>query len=194
MKSLHNTERRLRKLWISEGRPRGMAHETYKNYKRTKRNFRNELNIEHDRYMSDVFKDIDKASECDIRLFWKLIRQQKPRTSRIYPAIEHKGKLFEGPPGVSNAFAKYFWDIYNRGEDTSYDSDFFATVESTCSDLKHAHSLSPDFPGGHVSVDKIQTIIRGLKCRKAPGLDRVQNEHFIYGGIHRSGQMYYAPL
>ena len=81
--------------------------------------------------MSDVFKDIDEASECDIRLFWKLIRQQKPRTSCIYPAIKHKGKLFEGPPGVSNAFAKYFWDIYNPGEDTSYDSDFFATVEST---------------------------------------------------------------
>ena len=184
VKSRHYTERRLRKLWISEGRLRGMEHETYKNYKRAKRNFRNELNIEHDRYMSDVFKDIDEASECDIRLFWKLIRQQKPRTSRIYPAIEHKGKLFEDPPGVSNAFAKYFWDIYNPGEDTSYDSDFFATVESTYSDLKHAHSLSTDFPVGHVSVDEIQTIIRGLKRRKAPGLDRVQNEHYIYGGIH----------
>ena len=30
VKSLHNTERRLRKLWISEGRPRGMEHETTK--------------------------------------------------------------------------------------------------------------------------------------------------------------------
>ena len=51
VKSLHNTERRQRKLWISEGRSRGMEHETYKNYKRAKRNFRNELNIEYDRYI-----------------------------------------------------------------------------------------------------------------------------------------------
>ena len=35
-----------------------------------------------------------------------------------------------------------------------------------------------------MSVDEIQTIIRNLKRRKAPGLDRVQNEHFIYGGIN----------
>ena len=146
-----------------------------------------ELNIEHDRYMSDVFKDIDKASECDIRLFWKLITQLKSRTARIYryPAIEHKGNSSEILlHGNSNAFAKYFCDIYNPGEDTSYDSDFFTTVEKSYSDLKHAHSLSTDFPGGPVSVDEMQTIIRGLKRRKASGLDRVQNEHLIHDGIH----------
>ena len=85
-----------------------------------------------------------EASECDIRLFWKLIRQLKP------------------------------------GEDTSHHSDFFATVENNYSDLKHAHSLSTEFPGGPVSVDEIQTFISNLNRRKASGIDRVQNEHFIY--------------
>ena len=44
--------------------------------------------------------------------------------------------------GDSNAFAKYFCDIYNPGKDTSYDSNFFTTVENSYSDPKHAHSLN----------------------------------------------------
>lgn len=36
-KTQHNTERWQQKLWISEGRPRGMEHETFKNYKRSER-------------------------------------------------------------------------------------------------------------------------------------------------------------
>ena len=66
-KTQHNTERRPQKLWISEGRPREMEHET---------NVRNEPNTEYDLCISDVFKDIDdiddEAPERDIRLFWKL--------------------------------------------------------------------------------------------------------------------------
>lgn len=108
MKYLHNSKRRLQKLLKIEGRSRGTEHETYKKHKRAKRNFRNELNIKHDRYtcLPDVFKDIDEASGCNIRLFLKLIRQLKPRTARMILAIEHQGKLFQYPPGVSYAFAK----------------------------------------------------------------------------------------
>ena len=100
--------------------------------------------------------------QCDIRLFWKLITQLKSSTARIYryPAIEHKGNSSEILlHGDSNAFAKYFCDIYNPGEDTSYDSDFFMTVENSYSDLKHAHSLSTEFPGGAVSVDEPLLVI-----------------------------------
>lgn len=50
------------RLWIIEGRPWGMIYNSYKKYKQAKRNFWKELNDEHDRYMSGVFKDIDESS------------------------------------------------------------------------------------------------------------------------------------
>lgn len=56
-------------MWISEGRPRGMCHESYKNYKRAKMDFRNGLQSAHDEFMTKAFMDIDEASECDVRLF-----------------------------------------------------------------------------------------------------------------------------
>lgn len=64
-----------------------MCHESYKNYKRAKRDFRNGLQSAHDEFMTKAFKDIDEASECDVRLFWKLIKRQRPRSSRSYPEI-----------------------------------------------------------------------------------------------------------
>lgn len=97
VKSLHSKERQMRNIWLSEGRPRGMCHESYKNYKRAKRDFRNELNAEHEIYMASVFQDIDEASECDIRLFWKLVKQQKPKTTKMYTEIESDGNLIDDP-------------------------------------------------------------------------------------------------
>ena len=55
----------------------------------------------------------------------------KPHTSRIYPAIEHKGKLFEDHPGVCNAFAKYFCELYNPVEDISDNLDCFQAINNT---------------------------------------------------------------
>uniref|UniRef100_A0A8W8JMS3 Uncharacterized protein n=1 Tax=Magallana gigas TaxID=29159 RepID=A0A8W8JMS3_MAGGI len=82
VKHLHDRERQMRNIWLIEGRPRGMVHDSYKNYKKAKREFRNKLNAEHDRYMTSVFHDIDQASECDVWLFWKLVKRQRPRNTR----------------------------------------------------------------------------------------------------------------
>lgn len=41
IKKLHATERVMRRKWIQEGRPRGMQHDAYRNYKRANRAFRN---------------------------------------------------------------------------------------------------------------------------------------------------------
>lgn len=81
-------ERQKRRIWISEGRPRGMCHKSYKKYKRDKREFHNELQTAHNDFINMFFKDIDEAAECTVRLFWKLIKRQRPCSSRVYPEIE----------------------------------------------------------------------------------------------------------
>lgn len=51
VKHLHTIERAKRRIWMSEGRPRGMEFESYREYKRAKRQFRNALDKEHELYM-----------------------------------------------------------------------------------------------------------------------------------------------
>lgn len=69
VKEFNDIERAKRRLWMSEGRPRGMNYSSYREYKRAKRLFRNALDREHAAYMSKVYADIDKAAEVDLRLF-----------------------------------------------------------------------------------------------------------------------------
>lgn len=90
-----------------------MSHESYRDYKRAKRQFRNELIAEHDRYMTEVFRDIDQASECDLRLFWKLIKRQRPRNLSSYPEMEFNGILYDNPDEITKCFACHFQNIYN---------------------------------------------------------------------------------
>lgn len=35
-KELHDTERQKRQIWVAEGRPRGICHGYYRDYKRAK--------------------------------------------------------------------------------------------------------------------------------------------------------------
>ncbi|CAG2256195.1 unnamed protein product [Mytilus edulis] len=90
VKKAHQTERSMRKRWLADGRPRGMSHESYKRYKKANR-ISNVQNAAYEQYIQKCYNDINEAAECDIWLFWKLVKRCKPSTSRIYPEIIHNG-------------------------------------------------------------------------------------------------------
>lgn len=184
VKHLHDRERQMRNIWLIEGRPRGMVHDSYKNYKKAKREFRNKLNAEHDRYMTSVFHDIDQASECDVRLFWKLVKRQRPRNTRFYQEIEIDGRLVDNPDEIASCFAEYFEQIYNPTKSKMFDSEFYKTIENSYLFIQENSRLQTlsKLPGGEVTATEISKAIKDLKRRKAPGLDCIQNEHLIFGG------------
>lgn len=105
-------------MWVSESKPRGMGFQSYRNYKRAKRNFRNAQNVEYEIYLKSVHRDLDEAAKMDIRLFWRLVKQRRPRPSRIYPEIcDTSGNTHNDPNGVANAFAEFYEEIYRPLED-----------------------------------------------------------------------------
>jgi hypothetical protein len=61
VKNLHAEEKAKRRIWMSEGRPRGMNFTSYREYKRAKKLFRTALDQEHDNHMRNVYNDIDHA-------------------------------------------------------------------------------------------------------------------------------------
>ena len=124
VKELHDIERSKRRIWLSEGRPRGMNCSSYREYKRAKRLFRNALDKEHAAYMSKVYADIDNAAEIDLRLFWKLTKRIKPKTSRLYPEIlDSTGKKNTDPEGAAEVFARHYETLYSCLTDQDFDDD-----------------------------------------------------------------------
>ena len=89
VKNAHNEERYKRRCWVADGRPRGMHFESYREYKRAKPKLRNVQHTACEKYIQKTYDDINEAAECDIRLFWKLIKKQKPRASKVYHEIIH---------------------------------------------------------------------------------------------------------
>lgn len=84
LKQLHDMKRQKRRIWISEGRPRGMCHESYKEY----------------RTISTLSKSSatswisTKLPKCNVRLFWKLIKRQRPHSSCVCPEVEFGNMTF----------------------------------------------------------------------------------------------------
>lgn len=71
------------------------------------------------------------AAECDIRLFWKLVKRQKNRTSRTYPEIrDDNGNIYNDPSGVADALALYYANIYSLSDHDSFDDAFRCRVET----------------------------------------------------------------
>jgi hypothetical protein len=102
----------MRNIWVDDGRPRGMQHESYFNYKRAKRDFRR-CHIEaFEKFTKETYSDIDHTAGCDIRLFWKLVNKQRPRRDKIYPEITYKNVTATDPESVANLFASYYTDVY----------------------------------------------------------------------------------
>lgn len=90
VKQAHKHERAMRQLWLLEGQPRGMTHPSYAAYKKAKRDFRNTQTLAYTKYIEKTYDDINMAAECDIRLFWKLVKRQKPRQSKTLTEIHYQ--------------------------------------------------------------------------------------------------------
>ncbi|CAC5405418.1 unnamed protein product [Mytilus coruscus] len=183
VKKAHQTERSMRKRWLADGRPRGMSHESYKHYKKAKYEFRNVQHAAYEQYIQKCYDDINEAAECDIRLFWKLIKRYKPSTSRIYPEIIHNGDTCNNPESIANAFMDYFSNLCTMDNTDTFDTSKKLFIDSAYSEiLKTCCNSNENLPGGVINECEVRDIVKSLMRKKASGHDKIQNEHLIYGG------------
>ncbi|CAG2237360.1 unnamed protein product [Mytilus edulis] len=184
VKQAHTKERNMRRVWMQDGRPRGMQHESYFNYKRAKRDFRNIQKLANEQYIEETYDDINNAAECDIRLFWKLIKRQKPKHSKVCQQIIHNNIVHTSPESICNAFANYFEDLYTPADTSTFDDPTLNEMNKAYREIQRVCKADEDLylPGGIISCDDVSSIIKQLKRRKACGNDMIQNEHLIYGG------------
>jgi hypothetical protein len=71
----------MRKIWVQDGRPRGMQYKSYSEYKRVKCYFRNIQQHANEQYIQEAYDDINNAAGCDLRIFCKMIKRQRLKNS-----------------------------------------------------------------------------------------------------------------
>lgn len=167
VKLAHRLAMDKRKIWLQNNKPRGMQHVSYSEYKKAKSAFRKTQEQAIFEYENSIYREIDESSECDIRLFWKLINQQKRRKSNACYKLSYDSKTASEPQAIANLFSEYFKKLYTFDDNHAFDKRTH----------KRNFSLS-----SHFTINDIVNQLKTLKKRKSPGIDCVQNEHIIYGG------------
>ena len=76
LKDSHASMRNLRRIWISEGRPRGCEVNSYLRYKRAKCVFRRLHSKASEDFLRKEHEEIDRAAGIDINLFWRLFNSK----------------------------------------------------------------------------------------------------------------------
>ena len=134
VKNKHNTMRQTRKIWTENGKPRGMEHETYRNYKESKKSFKREMESAQKQYMDEQFKQLNEKAEIDIGLFFKAIREQRRKESRA-GELRVDGKIVRDTDQVLKAWTDHYSSLAKPSEKIHFDEVFKLSIEEKIPDL-----------------------------------------------------------
>ena len=152
-------------------------------YKNAKELFRIAQRTASEEYMNKSIHEIQTAAECDIRLFWKLVKRSKISYNVSNIQLLQNELVLSSQGEVLNAFEVFYKDICSVKQNSNYDEDFCQMTESKFENLKATTSQHYEqLTDSEITDDELNSIISSLKSMKAPGWDGVQNEHVIYGG------------
>lgn len=126
-------------------------------------------NEAYEQYMTKVNNELDETADIDIRLFWRTIRKRKNKTPDECTELLSGNTVTREPTGIVEAFADFYEQLY---ADSTMDDD-------ANSDFPNINVAELDSP---FTFEELNTAIRQLNLSKAPGIDKVTNEHIRYGG------------
>ena len=111
VKAAHTYSRDKRKIWLIEERPRGMYYPSCFNNKAAKREFRKPQRIASNNYINNIYRELERCSKLDSRLFWSLKKRHKKTPRQHTSEIIYKDIIFKAE-NVISGFEKYFTDIF----------------------------------------------------------------------------------
>ena len=182
IKALHKVERNARIEWVKADRPRDRNNKLYSDYKRAKDRFRSAQRRASGEYVDKSIKEMENAAECNLRLFWRLVKRKRSKPNESCVEIILNDQVVSTPDLVLGAFENYYKEVFTPTCDAKFDETFKRELESK---FNHIITQSKDdlvSTNNDISDNELDTIVSKLKSCKAPGWDLVQNEHIMYGG------------
>lgn len=181
---LHNEMKRLRKIWIGNGRPRNNEHDSYKAYKAAKRNFRRKHRQCSENFMKSQIDEIDKMAEIDSQLFWRHVNSRRKNTlTRPGSDMIFEGERVCGSREITDGWANYFKALYTPSEHSEFESEFRDTFVNYNHESNH-YSLDSSLTNRNVTIssEEVCSAVSMAHKGKACGDDGIYYEHILYGG------------
>ncbi|XP_033758847.1 uncharacterized protein LOC117341115 [Pecten maximus] len=170
LSKLHKIAMIKRMEWMNKGRPCGMEHDSYKEYKAAKRAFRNFHDTAQNEYLDVIHRELDEAAEIDQKLFWRIVRKRTNKPATACNELAFRGTTKRDPKGIADLFAEFYAELY---------SDTSSTAENNDTDFP---PITVDELDNPFTFEEVNRAIRSLSLNKAAGVDGIRNEHIRYGG------------
>ena len=171
----HSYQKQLRLVWISAGRPRGMQHDIYRQYKDAKKVFGKLLHSKEEEFNRKRFTDIDNRFDIDNLSIWKILRHNSEKDSPLHH-VTRNGTIYSTPCELRELWKDHFSTLLNEQPEESelYDNEFKNYVNSAIDQMMSTYSSSIDNTGileVPFTVSEVAQVCRGMPNNKAAGYD-----------------------
>ncbi|CAH1791446.1 unnamed protein product, partial [Owenia fusiformis] len=181
---LHKAMKQARTIWIRDGSPRGLAFDSFRNYKLQKRAFTRQLKRLKFEYDQKQLKDLQDAAEVDSALFYRLVKNHNGH-SKCNLNIGHEllvdGIMIRDPDLIRGAWVDHYERLGKESNHHHFDNNFHDYIENQFPlMLEKSHSMHDGIFEDPITFDELSHSLSTFNNGKAPGHDLVTIEHFKF--------------
>ena len=170
------------RIWVNEGRPRDPLYVSWINYKKTKKDFRNELKRVQRDYEQKQIQDLVQSAECDRNKFWRLVKSARQTKQSSTLAIKNRqGSVVNDIEDVVEAWRDHFSHLSLKKDDPSFDNRHYENVTRSVKDW-YSERDGDKFIEIPFSREEVVKAINKLNKGKSTGCDAISAEHLQYAG------------
>ena len=152
----------------------------YQSFKLARQKFDKVLRQTERAYSRKVTTNLEHITTTNPREFWNTIKSMGPRKQNI-PFTVYKNdtvELTDDIEYVKNKWKNDFDGLYKRSSEAN--SDFHQNIKYQKTQFEYqmlnGQLEENDFLNDEITTSEIKRVINGLKARKTPGIDGIQNE------------------
>ena len=182
LSALKREKVRCHRVWISQGRPRGVEDPSYIAYKTSKKEFSRCLRRLSFEYENEEVLKAVRTAEVNSNDFWRLVKRARGSRGVDSIAVRNQdNKVVYEPEDVLGVWKTHFENLGTPKMAPEFDHEHFVRV----SEQVHLYNCGNDvdeFLSYPFTVSEVETGLRSLNKGKACGMDGVSAEHLCYGG------------
>ncbi|CAG2195015.1 unnamed protein product [Mytilus edulis] len=167
MKEYHT----IMRTWIENGKFHDRKDKHYGDYKSAKLNFRKQLELAYENYISEINRKIEESVDCDQRFVWSVIKSGRKSVSHCQQ-LNISGIQLISSDEIRDGWVTHFQSVF------SFDSNLInpvneKAIDNTINDLLETVRTNTNENIEEFTFDELYKLCDNLPCNKSPGLDGI---------------------